>query len=349
MIYRPETIILPLNWMIGWIKGLRLLMSLRDVVNLQSSEIGNQPVRSQGQSLPEFASFLRSNGQIQRLLQIAYDEDLGPDAHDWTGELMFTPDQTSSAILALREPATIAGLAFVPDVIELFVNDGESVDWQPAVQDGQRHGSGTPLGTLSGSSIALVRLERTLLNLVSRLSGIATRTRYFVDLVDGTDVSICDTRKTTPGLRAVEKYAVRCGGGVSHRMGLYDALLVKDNHLAGLDESAFKERVTIASSKARTQNLAFVQVEVDTLTQLKWILDLDQGVCDIVLLDNMLPEVLTQAVALRDAHNPSLQLEASGGINESTLPAIAQTGIDRISIGGLTHQAVSVDIGLDSP
>ncbi len=335
--------------MIGWIKGLRLGMSVRDVVNLQSSEIGKQPVRSQGQSLPEFASFLRSNGQIQRLLQIAYDEDLGPDDHDWTGELMFTQDQISSAALSLREPATIAGLAFVPDILDLFVRDGESIDWKPAVQDGEQLESGTTLGTLSGSAIALVRLERTLLNLVSRLSGIATRTQHFVNLAQGTKVSICDTRKTTPGLRALEKYAVRCGGGVSHRMGLYDALLIKDNHLAGLDGSEFKERVFAASSKARANNLSFVQVEVDTLTQLMWILELDKSTCDIVLLDNMPAEVLTQAVALRDAHNPSLQLEASGGISEHTLEPIAQTGIDRISIGGLTHQAVSVDIGLDTP
>lgn len=324
-------------------------MSLRDALDRQSSDIVDLPASRQDQSLPEFASFLRSNGQIQRLLQIAYDEDLGPDAHDWTGELMFTSDQSSSANLSLREPATIAGLAFVSDILELFVRDGESIVWQPAVQDGEQLEAGTPLGTLSGSSIALVRLERTLLNLVSRLSGIATRTRNFVNLAQGTNASICDTRKTTPGLRAVEKYAVRCGGGISHRMGLYDALLVKDNHLAGLDESAFKDRVTVASSKARAQHLSFVQVEVDTLTQFKWILALDQGVCDIVLLDNMPPEILTQAVALRDASNPSLLLEASGGISESTLPSFAQTGIDRISIGGLTHQAVSVDIGLDTP
>lgn len=335
--------------MIGWINGLRLLMSLRDAVDRQSSDIVDLPASRQDQSLPEFASFLRSTGQIQRLLQIAYDEDLGPDAHDWTGELMFSPDQSSSANLSLREPATIAGLAFVSDILELFVRDGESIEWQPAVQDGEQLDAGARLGTLNGSSIALVRLERTLLNLVSRLSGIATRTRHFVNLAQGTSARICDTRKTTPGLRAVEKYAVRCGGGVSHRMGLYDALLVKDNHLVGLDEPAFKERVTAASSKARAQNLSFVQVEVDTLTQLKWILALGQGVCDIVLLDNMPPEVLARAVVLRDASNPSLLLEASGGISESTLPSIAQTGIDRISIGGLTHQAVSVDIGLDTP
>lgn len=337
--------------MIGWIKGLRLKMSLRDTLNTQTSSAPESCNDRQSLRLSDFASILRSSGQIQPLLQIAYNEDLGPDGpagHDWTGEFMFSPNQISSANLSLREPSIIAGLAFVPDILAQFVHPSEAMDWRPAVEDGQSLNQGTVLGTLSGSSIALVRLERTLLNLVSRLSGIATRTHRFVELAQGTDAQICDTRKTTPGLRAFEKYAVRCGGGVSHRMGLYDALLIKDNHLTGLDEEAFKDRILQASHKAREQELDFVQVEVDTLTQLDWVLSLEPGVCDIVLLDNMTPETLIDAVTRRDASNPALLLEASGGISESTLPNIAKTGIDRISIGGLTHQATSVDIGLDT-
>jgi nicotinate-nucleotide pyrophosphorylase (carboxylating) len=303
---------------------------------------------TQDQSLPDFASNLRKSGLIRRLLQLAYDEDLGQNSHDWTGELMFTKGQSSTAQLTLRQPAIIAGLEFVPDILEIFVRSDESMTWSQSVTDGSMGQPGTRLGTLTGSSIALVRLERTLLNLVSRLSGIATRTNHFVQLAASTNASICDTRKTTPGLRVFEKYAVRCGGGVSHRMGLFDALLIKDNHLAGLGEEAFKDRVTNASKLARKECLAFVQVEVDTLDQLRWALSMEPGTIDIVLLDNMPPITLTKAVALRNESNPKLQLEASGGINDTTLPEIAKTGVDRISIGGLTHQATSIDIGLDT-
>jgi nicotinate-nucleotide pyrophosphorylase (carboxylating) len=131
-------------------------------------------------------------------------------------------------------------------------------------------------------------------------------------------------------------------------MGLHDALLIKDNHLAGLDETAFKERVQTASAQAREHKLSFVQVEVDTLHQLDWVLQLDPGTIDIVLLDNMPAETLIQAVKMRDEANPKLLLEASGGVSKATVTRIAETGVDRISIGGLTHQAVSLDIGLDS-
>ncbi len=303
---------------------------------------------SQDLRLSELASDLRNSGLIHRLLRLAHDEDLGPTTHDWTGELMFSRDQTSSVSLAMREGGTVSGLEFVPDVLKVFVRPSESVEWIPAVHDGDKVETGTALGRLEGSSIAIVRLERTLLNLVARLSGIATRTRGFVDLVVGTNARICDTRKTTPGLRVFEKYAVRCGGGVSHRMGLHDALLIKDNHLAGLDESAFKDRIQDASVQAREHKLSFVQVEVDTLNQLKWVLQLDAGIVDMVLLDNMSPSTMIEAVRLRDQSNKALLLEASGGISEDTASVIAQSGIDRMSIGGLTHQAVSLDIGLDA-
>jgi len=268
--------------------------------------------------------------------------------HDWTGELMFTPDQHSTANLVIREQGIVSGLAFVPDIIETFIHADERMDWTPKIDDGTAVIPKTTLGTLTGSSIALVRIERTLLNLVSRLSGIATKTNHAVQLVQGTNAQICDTRKTTPGLRVFEKYAVRCGGGTSHRMGLHDALLIKDNHLAGLNESAFKARVHTASMQARERKLDFVQVEVDTLEQLGWILSMGATSADIVLLDNMPPETLAKAVAMRNESNPNLLLEASGGINDTTLPTVAQSGVDRISMGALTHQAVSLDIGLDT-
>ncbi len=333
--------------MIGPPIGLQFTMTSHKAADTKASQECHQKC-AHNLPLTELASSIRQTGLVQRALQIAFAEDLGPEGQDWTGQLMFSPDQSSTAKLVMRDPGTVAGLAFVPDILSIFVRPGENLQWTPQSEDGASVNPGNTLGTLTGSSIALVRVERTLLNLVSRMSGIATRTNHFVQLASGTNAKICDTRKTTPGLRVFEKYAVRCGGGTSHRMGLFDALLIKDNHLVGLGEAAFKDRIQSASTKARQQNLEFVQVEVDTLVQLQWVLALKQGTVDIVLLDNMPPETLTQAVALRNDANPSLQLEASGGINESTLPAIAKTGVDRISIGGLTHQAVSLDIGLDT-
>jgi nicotinate-nucleotide pyrophosphorylase (carboxylating) len=327
--------------MIGHLTGLRFVMTQSGAPDRILSSMQDKP-------LDVMAADLRNSGLIHRLIRLAHDEDLGPTSHDWTGELMFDRNQSSEAKLVLRQFGTISGLEFVPDILKVFVRPSENVIWTPQHKDGEWSSSGTVLGTLNGSSIAIVRLERTLLNLVSRLSGIATRTHQFVDLVQGTNVQICDTRKTTPGLRVFEKYAVRCGGGVSHRMGLHDALLVKDNHLAGLSEEQFCDRVRSASAHAQEQQLKFVQVEVDTLDQLSWLLSIEQGAVDIALLDNMKPETLLQAVMMRNELNPELLLEASGGINETTLGPIAETGIDRISIGGLTHQAVSLDIGLDT-
>ena len=332
--------------MIGPQHGLQFTMTSP---NIQGDKTNPPTQSTDAHILPitALANSIRHTGLLQRTLQLAHDEDLGPNAQDWTGQLMFTPDQTSTANLVMRQQGIIAGLAFIPDILTIFTRPTESIHWTPQSEDGDAVNTGDTLGTLTGSSIALVRTERTLLNLISRMSGIATRTNQFVQLAKGTQAKICDTRKTTPGLRVFEKYAVRCGGGTSHRMGLFDALLIKDNHLAGLDEQSFKTRIQSASTKARQQNLQFIQVEVDTLEQLGWVLSLKQGTIDIVLLDNMPPQTLTKAVAMRNTSNPQLQLEASGGINESTLPAIAKTGIDRISIGGLTHQAVSLDIGLD--
>ncbi|MBV1929272.1 MAG: nicotinate-nucleotide diphosphorylase (carboxylating), partial [Gammaproteobacteria bacterium] len=197
-------------------------------------------------------------------------------------------------------------------------------------------------------------IERTMLNLISRLCGIAMRTQHFVQLVIATDAKICDTRKTTVGHRWIEKYAVRCGGGTSHRIGLYDAVLIKDNHLAGLagdDLSAKLRTLAQRVEQVRTDRgigIWFVQVEVDTLEQFEQVLDAKAGSVDMVLLDNMKPDLLSQAVAMRDAAGSAVLLEASGGVNEQTVAAIAQSGVDRISIGGLTHQATSLDIGFDS-
>ncbi len=196
-----------------------------------------------------------------------------------------------------------------------------------------------------------------MLNLLGRLSGIATLTSQYVEAVAGTGAQIYDTRKTTPGWRRLEKYAVRCGGGHNHRTGLFDAVLIKDNHLAlgsrstGKDATRFtpaeavrRARRFIERSGLPTANSTIVEIEVDTLEQLVEVLP---AAPDIVLLDNMTPQQLRQAVATRDKIDRSIQLEASGGVNLDSVAAIAASGVDRISVGALTHSAVSLDLGLD--
>jgi len=302
-----------------------------------------------GLSLAGFADFLRDSGFPRRLIELARDEDLSLDPHDWTGELMFGPDERRRVVMRSRESGVAAGLAFVPDLVEAFA-DPEQIEWELALKDGEPIEPGTVLAEFTGNARTIVRLERTMLNLIARMCSIATLTRSFVTLVEGTKASICDTRKTTPGLRAFEKYAVRCGGGTTHRMGLSDALLIKDNHLAGVEPGDLADRIRSCAHRLQTQDIrvSFVMVEVDTLGQFESMLGVDDGLVDIVLLDNMNPDQLAKAVSLRDASGRTLLLEASGGVNKDTVSAIARTGVDRISIGALTHQAQSLDIGLDA-
>ncbi len=192
----------------------------------------------------------------------------------------------------------------------------------------------------------LLAIERVALNLLCHLSGVATLTAQYVAKCKGTKAGIYDTRKTLPGLRGLQKYAVACGGGRTHRIGLYDAVLIKDNHLAGTPISKLAEMLTKSAGQARrlTPGLQFVEVEVDTLDQLCEVL---KAPVDIVLLDNMRPSLLQQAVTMRDATAPKIELEASGGVNLDTVAEISRTGVDRISVGALTHSAPSLDIGLD--
>jgi len=300
-------------------------------------------------SLSDFADHLRSTGLVRRLLELARDEDLGHPPRDWTGELMFSQSDRSRVQLRSRSEGVAAGLSFIPDLLAVFAPENE-IEAKIRVNDGGRLEPGMVLAEFSGDARSIVALERTMLNLLSRMSGIATRTAAFVELVEGTPARICDTRKTTPGLRAFEKYAVRCGGGTTHRMGLFDAVLVKDNHLAGLST---EEIVTAIEGLAQSLNersarLWFVQVEVDSIEQLGGVLGAPGGVVDLVLLDNMTPEQIAQAVTIRDRSGHGAQLEASGKISERTVADIARTGVDRISIGGLTHQAQSLDLGLDA-
>ena len=308
-----------------------------------------KPIDPNTLSLKEFAEHLRQGDLVERLLKLAHDEDLGPEGRDWTGQLMFKPDSTRKVQLNTREAGVLAGTAFIPDLLRVFCPNGD-VECRTYIGDGARIEVGACIASLKGNARSIVKLERTMLNLLSRMCGIATRVHSFVELVKQTNTKICDTRKTTPGLRVFEKYAVRCGGGHTHRMGLYDAVLIKDNHIAGLssDQLATSLRHTAYELLESGARLQFVQVEVDTLEQLQAVLTAGSGIVEIILLDNMAPDVLAEAVALRDQQGSSVLLEASGGVTEKTVTAIAQTGVDRISIGGLTHQAQSLDLGLDA-
>jgi nicotinate-nucleotide pyrophosphorylase (carboxylating) len=191
---------------------------------------------------------------------------------------------------------------------------------------------------------ALLAIERAALNFLQRLSGIATLTAEFVRRVEGTGARIFDTRKTTPGWRVLEKYAVRCGGGTNHRVGLHDSVLIKDNHLAWLAGGGDPVGRAIARSRAGLPAGTVIEIEVDSLAMLDRALDCNP---DIVLLDNFTLELLAQAVGLRDAKKPAIPLEASGGVSLDTVRAIAETGVERISVGALTHSAPALDIALD--
>jgi nicotinate-nucleotide pyrophosphorylase (carboxylating) len=309
--------------------------------------------------LPALYDSFRSTGLIRLLLLTARWEDLGPEwradaedvsgAGDITSVVSVSADAVGVADVVFRKGGVVAGLAAVPDVLGMFA-PGCSCDF--AARDGQEVPAGAIVATLKGPKRQLLAAERTLLNLVARLSGVATRTALFRSVLPaGTKARLYDTRKTTPGMRVLEKYAVRCGGGFCHRLGLHDAVLIKDNHVAGVPARGFAAFVAAAAQRARemrkTSGLQFVQVEVTTLEQLREVLSLPEGLIDIVLLDNMTPATMREASALRDRQAPGVELEASGGINLETIAEVASTGVDRISVGSLTHGVVSLDVALE--
>lgn len=292
----------------------------------------------------------------RRLAEIARDEDLGKDGKpgDVTSRVTADSRRRARAVIRAREPGVVAGLACIPFLARAF---SKTVEFHPAkgVFDGSAFKRGQALGTLDGPAGELLALERTLLNLLSRLSGVATVTRAYDRAMraDGSvRAKLLDTRKTTPGLRVLEKYAVRCGGGFCHRIGLYDAVLIKDNHIAGVPLKKLTEWTEHAASRASKlkPRPRFFEIEVDSLAQLEQVLFARLGsrpAADIILLDNMTPKTLTMAVRWRDELAPQIALEASGGINLRTISDIARTGVDRISVGALTHSAPIIDLGLD--
>jgi nicotinate-nucleotide pyrophosphorylase (carboxylating) len=295
------------------------------------------------------AESVLSSGLPARLFAIVRDEDLGEPGGrgDVSSQVSIHPSSVLIAVIAARQSATVSGLAFAQALADAVA---PGVVVEPLIPDGQCAQAGTPIARLRGPAQAVLAVERPLLNLLGRLSGVATLTSAAVDRVRGTQAVICDTRKTTPGLRVLEKYAVVCGGGTSHRMGLHDAVMLKDNHLAAMRQEgeSLRDAIQRAATQARQQwgdQLAFVQIECDTLEQFQAVLDVPPGLVDLVLLDNMPPDTLRQAVAMRG--DRPIGLEASGGITIDTLSQVAATGIDRISLGQLTTRATGIDFGLD--
>ncbi|MFL5898664.1 MAG: carboxylating nicotinate-nucleotide diphosphorylase [Solirubrobacterales bacterium] len=282
----------------------------------------------------------RERANAATLIDLALAEDLG-QAGDLTANVTIPSRARGSALFVTRSEGTIAGLPVVALLAERF---DLAASWQAFASDGDRVAPGTALARIAGPLRSLLALERTALNFLQRLGGIATLTARFVAAVGGTNASILDTRKTTPGWRALEKYAVRCGGGHNHRLGLYDAVLIKDNHLAWLATTGDPIGAALERARAHAPAGTVVEIEVDSLAQLDRALECDP---DIILVDNLGPDALAEAIRRRDARAPRILLEASGGVTLETVQALAVTGVDRISIGALTHSAPALDVGLD--
>ncbi|WP_407176425.1 carboxylating nicotinate-nucleotide diphosphorylase [Bradyrhizobium sp. STM 3562] len=284
-------------------------------------------------SLPHSDAFL-SQLAIDEAVVRALDEDLGR-AGDVTSIATIPEATKAQAVMVARQPGVIAGL---PLAVAVFQKLSSEVRVQAHVRDGASVAAGTHVLTISGPARAVLTGERTALNFVGRLSGIATLTADYVRRTAGTKLRICCTRKTTPGLRALEKYAVRCGGGFNHRFGLDDAILVKDNHIA----VAGGIRPVLERARAHAGHLVKIEIEVDTLKQLREVLE--TRLADAVLLDNMDIATLTEAVRMAEGR---VVLEASGGVTLDSIAQIAATGVDYVSSGALTHSAANFDIALD--
>lgn len=271
---------------------------------------------------------------IEPVVLAALEEDLGR-AGDLTSQACIPAEARFSAVFAARKPGVIAGLACARLAVEAL---DPTAEVRLLVSDGDAVAAGAKLAWVEGNARALLGAERTALNLLGRMCGVATLTQAYVRAVAGTSARIVDTRKTTPGLRALEKYAVRCGGGVNHRFGLDDAILIKDNHVAACGSVG----EAVRRAKAFAGHLVKVEVEVDSLEQF------DEALAerpDVIMLDNFSLADLAEAVRRNEGR---AVLEASGGVTLETVRAIAETGVDVISVGALTHSASVLDIGLDA-
>lgn len=282
---------------------------------------------------------------LHRLVHLAKDEDLGTG--DVTAKLLPAELKISGKFVA-REPMVLCGGVLLESIARAY---DEMMEVDVLRDEGQALEPGDIIAQLCGPAWAVMAIERVALNFLQRLSGIATITRRYVDEITGTSAAIYDTRKTTPAWRELEKYAVRAGGGQNHRRGLYDAVLIKDNHLIALAKAGQPTALAeigprLEEMKLELGNEGFIEVEVDTLEQLADALKLP---VDVILLDNMDAGELTQAVKMRNEANLAgkIALEASGGITLKTLRTAAETGVERIAVGAITHSATAVDIGLD--
>ncbi len=272
---------------------------------------------------------------LDPIVRLALAEDLGR-AGDLTTDATIPQGTQMSVVIAARQSGVVAGLDAAAYALQLI---DPSVSLKIELQDGSAIKPKDVIARLDGSARSILTAERTMLNFMGRLSGVATMTSRFVDTIAHTDARIVCTRKTTPGHRAVEKRAVRCGGGTAHRYGLDDAILIKDNHIAACNGSV-EEALTRA--KAYAGHLRMIEIEVDTLTQLEVALKYGP---DAVLLDNMDNDTLRKAVAMI---GDKAIAEASGGVNLATVAGIAETGVDFISVGALTHSAPNLDVGMDA-
>ena len=282
--------------------------------------------------------------QARPLIQMAIAEDLGQG--DVTSELLFKADATAKANIISREEIVVCGMDIAAEILRCY---DERLKLKVRIGDGEAAHVANKLATIEGPLRPMLSAERVMLNFLQRLSGIATTTNKYVRAIQGTKAKIYDTRKTMPGWRILEKYAVRCGGGHNHRLGLYDGVLIKDNHLAQLGRNFQSKLRKIISDAKGLKSVKFVAVEVDHVDdQLNYVLEIPD--IDIVLLDNMGQWQLKHAVEMRDrmcGKGKKPLLEASGNITLSNVSAIAQCGIDRIAIGAITHSARAVDLGLD--
>ena len=272
----------------------------------------------------------------------ALAEDLGSTG-DITSSSSIPAGMRGRATIASRADGVLAGLP----VAEIVARRA-GLRFIAHAADGARVVHGSCVAVVEGDYAALLAHERTMLNFLTLLSGSATLAAQFTDAAAGFRARICDTRKTVPGLRTLQKYATRCGGAWLHRIGLFDAVLLKDNHLSAFPPGTLADRVHAAAMRARAAApVSFVECEVDSLAQLDELLALPAGVLDMVLLDNMDPSTLAEAVRRRDARARHVLLEASGGVRLDTVRAIADSGVDRISVGAITHSAPALDLGLD--
>ncbi|MEA2938620.1 MAG: hypothetical protein QOC56_2124 [Alphaproteobacteria bacterium] len=272
--------------------------------------------------------------EIDEAVHRALAEDLGR-AGDITSIACIPAQTQARAVVVARKAGVMAGL---PLVAACFRKLAPEIEIDAAVGDGASVAAKTAVMHVKGPARAVLAAERAALNLLGHLSGVATATHAFVARVEGTRTRICCTRKTTPGLRALQKYAVRCGGGFNHRFGLDDAMLIKDNHIA----VAGGVRAVLERARAHAGHLVKIEIEVDTLDQLKEVITV--GLADAVLLDNMAPDTLRQAVEMVGGRLP---LEASGGITLETIAAVAAAGVDYASSGWITHSAPNLDVALD--